>query len=48
MGMLGSLAGFEVDFFRWMAVGIPVSLGMYAALTALTHWLYPLRPDADS
>jgi solute carrier family 13 (sodium-dependent dicarboxylate transporter), member 2/3/5 len=47
IGMLGSLADFEVDFFRWMAVGVPVSLGMYAALTVLTRWLYPVRSDVE-
>lgn len=42
IGMLENLAGVDVDFFRWMAVGVPISIAMYAALAALTRWLYPL------
>jgi len=48
IGMLNTLAGIEVDFFRWMVVGVPVSLGMYAVLTGLTRWLYPVRAAAAS
>ncbi len=48
IGMLGSLAGFEVDFFRWMAVGIPVSLVMFGALAVLTRCLYPVHPGAET
>ena len=47
IGMLGTLAGFEVDFFRWMAIGVPVSLGMYAALTGLMRWLYPVSASGE-
>jgi sodium-dependent dicarboxylate transporter 2/3/5 len=48
IGMLANLADVEVDFFRWMAVGVPVSLAMYGALTLLTRWLYPLQERATS
>ena len=46
IGMLHTLSGIEVDFFRWMVVGIPVSIGMYAVLTVLTRWLYPVSAAA--
>jgi sodium-dependent dicarboxylate transporter 2/3/5 len=48
IGMLGNLAGFEIDFFRWMMVGVPVSLAMYAALTVLTRRLYPFPSDSTA
>jgi sodium-dependent dicarboxylate transporter 2/3/5 len=41
IGMLERLAHVDVDFFRWMVVGVPITVGMYAALTVLTGWLYP-------
>jgi sodium-dependent dicarboxylate transporter 2/3/5 len=49
IGMLNDLAQVDVDFFRWMAVGVPVSAGMYLALVWLMRWLYPVaeQPVAD-
>ncbi len=46
IGMLETLAHVEVDFFRWMAVGVPISTGMYLALVWLMRWLYPLTEPA--
>jgi sodium-dependent dicarboxylate transporter 2/3/5 len=46
IGMLNTLSGIEVDFFRWMVVGVPISVAMYAVLTVLTRWLYPVTAVA--
>jgi sodium-dependent dicarboxylate transporter 2/3/5 len=46
IGMLGTLVGREVDFFRWMAVGVPVTLGMFGVLLLLTRWIYPVPAQA--
>ena len=41
IGMLDRLAGRDVDFFRWMALGVPLSAAMYAALTVIVRYMYP-------
>ena len=41
IGMLEQLAGVEIDFFRWMALGVPIALIGYVTLVLLTGWLYP-------
>jgi sodium-dependent dicarboxylate transporter 2/3/5 len=41
LGMLESLAGRDVDFFRWMALGVPLSAAMFAALTLITRYFHP-------
>lgn len=46
IGMLETLAHVEVDFFRWMAVGVPISAGMYLALAWLMGRLYPVDEAA--
>jgi sodium-dependent dicarboxylate transporter 2/3/5 len=49
IGMLDTLTGQRIDFFRWMAVGVPVSLAMFLGLTVLARWLFPTgaaRPAA--
>ncbi|RPJ60986.1 MAG: anion transporter, partial [Acidobacteria bacterium] len=35
IGMLDQLAGRDIDFFRWMAVGLPIAVVIYAALTLI-------------
>ncbi|MFB3854672.1 MAG: DASS family sodium-coupled anion symporter [Vicinamibacterales bacterium] len=42
IGMLDQLAGRDIDFFRWVAVGLPLALAIYGALTLIARWLYPL------
>jgi sodium-dependent dicarboxylate transporter 2/3/5 len=44
IGMLDRLAGRDVDFFRWMALGVPLSAAMYAALTVIVRYMYPAVP----
>lgn len=49
IGMLDKLTGRRIDFFRWMAVGVPVSLAMFGSLMVLARWLFPVggaRPAA--
>ena len=41
LGMLERLAGRDIDFFRWMALGVPLSLAMFGALALITRSLYP-------
>ena len=41
IGMLERLAGVDIDFFRWMALGVPIALVGYGALVLITRWLYP-------
>lgn len=43
IGMLDRLAGRDIDFFRWMAVALPLALAMFAALTVLARWFYPVE-----
>lgn len=42
IGMLDTLTGRRIDFFRWMAVGVPVCLAMFGSLMLLTRWLFPV------
>jgi sodium-dependent dicarboxylate transporter 2/3/5 len=44
IGMLDNLTSRRIDFFRWMAVGVPVSLAMFGSLTLLARWLFPVGP----
>lgn len=44
IGMLDNLTGLRIDFFRWMAVAVPVSLAMFGSLTLLARWLFPVGP----
>jgi solute carrier family 13 (sodium-dependent dicarboxylate transporter), member 2/3/5 len=42
VGMLRDLAGANISFFRWMLMGVPISIGLYALL-ALGFWLVGAR-----
>ena len=44
LGMLDRLAGRDIDFFRWMALGVPLSAAMYGALMLLTRYLFGRGP----
>jgi solute carrier family 13 (sodium-dependent dicarboxylate transporter), member 2/3/5 len=44
IGMLDQLAGRDIDFFRWMALGVPISAAMYAGLTLAARFLQPATP----
>jgi sodium-dependent dicarboxylate transporter 2/3/5 len=44
LGMLDRLAGRDIDFFRWMALGVPIAMAMYGGLTLITRLLYPAAP----
>ena len=44
IGMLERLAGVDIDFFRWMALGVPIALVGYGALVLITRWLYSGGP----
>lgn len=46
IGMLSQLVHRDIDFFRWMALGVPTAAMMYVALTVITSWLYPTDPEA--
>ncbi|RPJ71615.1 MAG: SLC13/DASS family transporter [Acidobacteria bacterium] len=46
IGMLERLAGRDVDFFRWMALGVPLAAAMYAALTLIVRYMYPAAQTA--
>jgi len=42
VGMLRDFMGTQLSFFRWMILGVPLSLGLYAVL-ALGFWLIGAR-----
>lgn len=43
IGMLETLAGAEVDFLRWMAVGVPIALVMFAFLCLYMSLACPMK-----
>jgi sodium-dependent dicarboxylate transporter 2/3/5 len=46
IGMLDRLVGRDIDFFRWMALGVPISAVMYVGLTLIARRLYPVTAGA--
>jgi sodium-dependent dicarboxylate transporter 2/3/5 len=42
MGMLQRLAGVDITFFQWMAIGVPVMIVMFAIMAA-QFWLFGAR-----
>jgi sodium-dependent dicarboxylate transporter 2/3/5 len=42
IGMIRELLGIQISFFRWMALGLPLAIGLYAVL-ALGFWLVGAR-----
>jgi sodium-dependent dicarboxylate transporter 2/3/5 len=44
LGMLSQLVHRDIDFFRWMALGVPTAAAMYVALTVIAGRLYPTEP----
>jgi len=42
IGMIRELLGIQISFFRWMALGLPLAVGLYAVL-ALGFWLVGAR-----
>jgi sodium-dependent dicarboxylate transporter 2/3/5 len=38
IGMLGRIAGVEIDFFRWMLLGVPIVILLFAFLVAYFQW----------
>ena len=42
VGMLRDLAGCQITFFRWMVLGVPLSVGLFAVM-ALGFWLVGAR-----
>ena len=51
IGMVRELLGVQISFFRWMALGLPLAIGLYALL-AIGFWLVGARglrlPDATA
>ena len=51
IGMVRELLGVQISFFRWMALGLPLAIGLYAVL-AIGFWLVGARglrlPDDNS
>jgi sodium-dependent dicarboxylate transporter 2/3/5 len=42
IGMVRELLGVQISFFRWMALGLPLAIGLYAVL-ALGFWIVGAR-----
>jgi solute carrier family 13 (sodium-dependent dicarboxylate transporter), member 2/3/5 len=42
IGMIRELLGIQISFFRWMALGLPLAVGLYAVL-AVGFWLVGAR-----
>lgn len=40
IGLINTLAGVEINFFQWMAIGIPLCIVMYGVLFVLLCWLH--------
>jgi len=42
IGLIRSLAGVEISFFRWMALAVPLVVAMGSILFVLMQWLHPV------
>lgn len=40
IGLIKKLAGVDVHFFQWMAMGIPLSVAMFGVLFVILSWLH--------
>ncbi|MCS6859451.1 MAG: SLC13 family permease [Abditibacteriales bacterium] len=41
IGLIRQWAGVDINFFQWMAIGVPLCAVMYLALFGLLYWLHP-------
>lgn len=48
IGLIRKLAGVEINFFQWMAVGVPSVVVMYAVLWGLLYRLHPAKKEEAS
>lgn len=42
IGLIDSLAGVKISFFRWMSLAVPMLLVMWPVLFLLLRWLHPV------
>lgn len=45
IGLINTLVGVEINFFQWMAIGIPLCIVMYGMLFVLLCWLHNKKPQ---
>jgi sodium-dependent dicarboxylate transporter 2/3/5 len=48
IGLIRKLAGVDINFFQWMAVGVPLCAVMFAVLFALLYRLHPAKAEASA
>lgn len=48
IGLIKKLAHVDINFFQWMAVGVPLSLAMYTVLFLLLYRLHPAEKQEIS
>ena len=47
IGLIKKLIGIDINFFQWMAIGIPLSVIMYGVLFLLLYWLHRERTPGN-
>jgi len=45
IGLIRKLAGVDINFFQWMAIGVPLCVVMYVVLFGLLYWLHPAKVE---
>ena len=48
IGLIRSLAGVRISFFRWMSLAVPMLLVMWPVLFLVLRWLHPVGKISDS